>query len=400
MRETEIASGQRQGAGDSPPLESTLPPLVFVHGLKGGHLRRKRGGRKYLALGRLLCGGCCGLDQMPLPRQYEADSQESDDLLPDGPIADVRLLGLKVLSMYAPLFEWAAKSGRRLYAFSYDWRRDQLEAGQKLERFLEELLQKECRAGIWSGGAQLMCHSNGGIVTFPVVRRRPELFHSMLWAASGSLANVSMLPDLSVKKHSNNMLGGNGTMMTPDRWLDWPSGFHFLPTVKEQAESEALFGGAFALCEADGAKVEVDFHDIESYRRLKLGPFHPRSGVSLPLSDADEAFLVETLRRARAFRELMVRDPSFIYPPMAVIAASNSVTPVGWKRPSPEAPFNFGDGDADVLNAPGDGRFAFSSAGPPEGVPVALRIVSDASHSGVAVDLINVEKALDALLRA
>ena len=34
-------------------------------------------------------------------------------------------------------------------------------------------------------------------------------------------------------------MSGNGTMMTPDRWLDWPSGYHFLPSVEEQRQREA-----------------------------------------------------------------------------------------------------------------------------------------------------------------
>ena len=34
------------------------------------------------------------------------------------------------------------------------------------------------------------------------------------------------------------------------------------------------------------------------------------------------------------------------------------------------------------------------------GVPVLLRLTSEASHSGVAVDLPNIEKAIDALLGA
>ena len=54
----------------------------------------------------------------------------------------------------------------------------------------------------------------------------------------------------------------------------------------------------------------------------------------------------------------------------------------------------------DVRTAPGDGRFIFATAGPPEGVPVALRLKSEASHTGIAVDLPKIEEAIGALLRA
>ena len=167
---------------------ASLPPLVFVHGLKGSHLRegsRESGARRYLSVWRLLCGACCkGVDQMPLPRRYEAKGsggeeeggrnedgndddppQARDTLIPDGPIADVRFAGVKVASMYTPLFDWAEARGRRLYAFSYDWRRSPFEAGQKLEAFLTDVLRRERESGVWTGkGAQLIVHSDGGIV--------------------------------------------------------------------------------------------------------------------------------------------------------------------------------------------------------------------------------------------
>ena len=102
---------------------------------------------------------------------------------------------------------------------------------------------------------------------------------------------------------------------------------------EEQHERQARFGSA-ALKEASGATIVADLHDIETYRRLRIGPYHPRSGVPLPLSEEDEAFFSETLRRARAYRELMTYDPSTEYPPMAVVAASNAPTPVTWVRSS------------------------------------------------------------------
>ena len=49
---------------------------------------------------------------------------------------------------------------------------------------------------------------------------------------------------------------------------------------------------------------------------------------------------------------------------------------------------------------PGDGRFDVATAGPPKGVPVLLRLSSDASHTGVATDVANMEKAINALLQA
>ena len=178
-----------------------LPPVVFVHGLEGSHLKRQGGGgRVYLNLLRLVGGrlpGFRGIDAMPLPCRYDGDLQATDGLVSDGPIEDVRLFGIRVGSLYGPILDWLRQSGRRVYTFHYDWRRSQLEAGHALEAFLEKVFVETGSA------SQLIVHSNGGVVTFPVVNRRPELFHSVLWAASGCLGSVNFLKELSIPVHNS-----------------------------------------------------------------------------------------------------------------------------------------------------------------------------------------------------
>jgi hypothetical protein len=156
--------------------------------------------------------------------------------------------------------------------------------------------------------------------------------------------------------------------------LEWPSVAHFLPNLREQRAREALTGPS--LQEADGSAVAADLHDVATWERLKLGPFHPRSGVALPLSAPDRAFLEATLKRAAAYRELMVHDPAVRYPPMAVVASDAKPTPVAFRRPARDAPFDF----EGAVTVTGDGRFDLKSDGPPAGVPVVARFASKASH--------------------
>ena len=78
---------------------SDPPPVVFVHGLEGSHLKREGGSRVYLNLLRLVGGrlpGFRGVDAMPLPCRYDGDLQATDGLVSDGPIEDVRLFGIKL----------------------------------------------------------------------------------------------------------------------------------------------------------------------------------------------------------------------------------------------------------------------------------------------------------------
>ena len=168
---------------------------------------------------------------------------------------------------------------------------------------------------------------------------------------------------------------GNTTMLTPRRWLEWPSGTHFLPNLREQKLRPIA-----SLQEVDGTRIDADLHDVATWERLKLGPFDPRSGVTL--SAEDRAFFVETLKRAAAYRELMVHDPSVKYPPMAVVASDAAATPVAFRRPAPDALFDF----EAAITVAGDGRFDIASVGPPTGVPVCARFTSKASHQDVAVD--------------
>lgn len=88
-----------------------------------------------------------------------------------------------------------------------------------METFLDELLAADHAATGWTGGAQVVGHSGGGMLTFPVLNRRPELFHSLLFTASGTMATSKALPGLSVYGCKDNRLGANKTMFTPDNWL-------------------------------------------------------------------------------------------------------------------------------------------------------------------------------------
>jgi pimeloyl-ACP methyl ester carboxylesterase len=210
-----------------------LPPLVLVHGLQGSHLERRHRGccgrRMYMSLSRLFCGafccGGCGVDQFPLPTRYGADGvQDADGLESTGTLLDVRVCGcIKVASVYTPLVEQAIAAGRTVFLFHYDWRRSPAEAGARLEAFLTDVLQ---RYRGYTGGAQILCHSNGACVTFPVVNRRPDLVHSVVFAAGALGGGASTLHDMSEPDAPPNNQNGNRTMLQPPNLgFSWPTKF-------------------------------------------------------------------------------------------------------------------------------------------------------------------------------
>jgi pimeloyl-ACP methyl ester carboxylesterase len=394
-------------ATDEKQVQAALPPLVLVHGIKGSHLRRKGccGRRAYLSVEALLFN-CCGCDQFPLPWKYDqgigdsdlgTEKQYADDFESDGTILDVTCCGcIPASQMYSKTLKWAEKAGRRVCCFDYDWRRSPKEAGSKLERFLEAILRHD-ESG-WTGGVQVICHSNGALVTFPVLNRRPELFHSVLFAAGALRGGVGFIRDLSIKGLGNKM-AFNSTMMTPKHWIGWTSGYYFMPTLDELAAE-----GRPHLVEADGVTpVAMNFHDVSFWEQNQLGPFDPRSGCRQYMDGdpANKLFFEETLKRCLEYKQLMKCDASVTYPPLAVLA-SDSVTDTTttWRRPSPESPFAFDDKAFPPLTSPGDGRICLNgSCMPPDGVPVLRKVVSHESHTGVATDVANIGPLLDALIQ-
>lgn len=119
-----------------------LPPLVFIHGIKGCNLQRGSK-RVYLTMGQLF-----SLDtpDLKLPLQWDGDIQSSDDIFPGTPTQNVLgcLSGIVGAQGYAGFLKWCRNiygkeqlvhgfldseekekvdSSKNLFVFTYDWRR-------------------------------------------------------------------------------------------------------------------------------------------------------------------------------------------------------------------------------------------------------------------------------------
>jgi len=210
----------------------------------------------------------------------------------------------------------------------------------------------------------------------------------VLFAAAAIGSGVSFLPDVSDVEAPGNLMGLNKTMLTPRNWLGWPSPNFFWPLLG-QPNSQ----GGPHLVEADGSAVQCDFHNIKDWKTLRLGPYHPNSGVDMD-SEAD-AFFAETLAQAQAYKRLVVCDPAVMYPPIAVLNSDAEPTITSFRREGIDQPFNMLQGFA---TTPGDGRVALSDAHPPPGVPVLRTITNSRSHSEVLSDLSHVHELLNDLL--
>ena len=205
--------------------------LILHRPLQGSHLEKRRRGcccgfwccgrRVYFSLCRLLFGACCWwgrLDQFPLPTRYNANGVQDDDgIASAGQLLDLTVCGcINIASIYTPIVREAQALGRQVYLFHYDWRRSPAEAGARLEAFLTDVLE-DCG---YDGGAQVLCHSNGATVSWPVVNRRPDLVHSVVFAAGALRGGLSALHEMSEPTPANT-LSGNRTMLKPANWFGW-----------------------------------------------------------------------------------------------------------------------------------------------------------------------------------
>jgi len=362
--------------------ESEIPPLVLVHGLMGSTLvDPATNSLQFLTTCQVLSlqGGKL---QLPLER-LPSGAQVSDGLVAKEPLHELSLLGIPLATFYGPFIRKFGKS-RKLHLFSYDWRRELVESSNLLEDFLASVVKESG----YVGGAQVVCHSMGNCIMFPVLNRRPELFHSVLLAAPALGPDVTVLRDISALGPWNK-LGLNSTLCTPTRWLGWTSSTHFLPSSSEKPNPHA---NAF-LTEADGqTEVPVQFHDLHDWRSLRLGPFHPTSGIE-GVSHDMATFFCETLKRAKLFREQLRHKPDLTYPPMIMLLGSGTPTPISYQRPAPDEPFDF----SSPLTTDGDGRVPVQGALVPEGVPLLTTSVIAASHTGILSNVAHVEGILERL---
>jgi pimeloyl-ACP methyl ester carboxylesterase len=321
-------------------MSSIHNPLVFIHGIKGSALSPRNGSQLWLTSWQAL--GLTSQD-LRLPTIWDSDVQRQDDLVATSPLRTVA--GQDV---YAGFLKWAEQLPRPFYSFAYDWRRDNLETVEKFLTFMGDISARHGRQKV-----QVVAHSMGGLVSFVALNRRPDLFHSVLFAGVPFAGGISFLEDL----HSGTPTGFNKRILSPDVLFTFVSPYCFFPSASYNSK----------LVQENGDPIQHDWYSIDSWEQHQLGIFAKFAPTEIT---ADmRLHLRNALTQAGKFRSLLVcrSDQSFTYPPIAVLASDAQVTISTVVRNGPRAVrgWDFKTG----LKEPGDGRVLFSAATPPEGVP-------------------------------
>lgn len=313
-------------------------PCVFVHGFLGSFLKETSTDK------RIFCSIQQGLGRkqydlsMPLFKQSEADTSSSF-IVADGVFDYVRLWGIKLKVIYGQMIHTFAKRGRPFSSFVYDWREDLNVTGQKLENYLEDISTRYGKKKI-----QVIAHSMGGMLTYPILKRRPELFESVLFCATPFSPGITFLPDF----HNGAGLGISARMMFTFR-----SPYTFFPSLEHN--HPALDGRS------------VNFYDPDVWISNGLGIF--QDGHS-PTPE-EYSHLRSVLKSAHVYRKSFDSEPDMknrspSWPPTTYLigSAHSTLRTATSVIKNDRRIWNFTPRPSNSLL--GDGRLFLSSGTPPE----------------------------------
>ena len=138
------------------PADAGETPLVFIPGIKGSMLVDTDKKVRWLTLFESL-----GFftPQLSLPIVWSGDQQGQDSLHCESPLESVGDILLLKKDIYGGALRQWRESGRQLYSFCYDWRRDNLETALLFQKFLEKI-----KSSHGDRPAQVVAHSMGGLI--------------------------------------------------------------------------------------------------------------------------------------------------------------------------------------------------------------------------------------------
>ncbi len=287
------------------PRARTAPMVVFVPGLLGSQLLRPDGSIAWLNLGNTL-----GHHDLSLPRKLPFAASR-DDLHPGFLIGtDSALPRAFGFTEYADLldlldaagYEPGIGPGLRYAVYTYDWRRDLVEAARGLALRLEGLARA---AGDPGARFHLVGHSMGGLVVRWFLRyggAEPDEGADVTWAGARRIASVLLtatpnagsIPALGAIT-GGERVGLSHTTLAASVVSRMPSVYELLPPKDTRP-----------LIDPRGRVLEHDLHDPATWERFGWGPFHPAAKRDA----AERAFLVAALERARAFHAGLARRPT------------------------------------------------------------------------------------------
>jgi len=349
----------------SPNTTATTPiPVVFVHGLNGAFLDDPSGTRHWLN-GKIALG--FSTPSLALPLEFDENGkQKTDDLKAIGTLDYIHVLGFKV-DVYGKFIAGMANYERPFSTFFYDWRRSLFESVDLLEKYLDDLSTKNGKSKI-----QVVAHSMGGYVTLVTLNRRPDLFHSVLFAGT-PFRSTKYLEELLL----GSSIGINRRIKPPTTTASFLSLYSFFSAT-----------GA-SLVDEKRNPIKIDWFNPEEWKKNKLGLYAYEPAPS----EQYEKFLAIALEKGKAFKALVTARSDLTYPPIACITGKRHPTKGNILR-NPTAKRGY---DFMSMRVVGDGTVEYTHMAPPDGIPYK-EYPTERVHAAMLNDVDYVKKILAELL--
>jgi pimeloyl-ACP methyl ester carboxylesterase len=350
-----------------------IPPAVVIPGIMGSGLLRPDGTPVWLNLRNAV-----GHFNLSLPFKLPL-TECRDDLVPG------RLLGtdgfmprLFGFTEYYDLLDLLEKAGFRPatatgggglvhHVFSYDWRRDIVECVRELDRTLEALAEARDDPDM---RVNVVGHSMGGLIARYYLRygtAEPADDAPVTWAGARRIQNLLLVATpnaggihaLEVLLYGNKVGLSQATLAVPVI-ARMPSVYQLMPPR-----------GAAGLVDHKLQPLDVDLHDIETWRRFQWGPFAPPpvrrlAGFTEAEAEAYPPFLEAVLARASVLHRALARRPETPCPVKVLILGGDCLSTLSRglvpnKEGLPPRFQALSRAEAEVMFEAGDGRVTRSS---------------------------------------
>ena len=399
-------------------------PVVFAHGWTGSLLFRG-GALVYLTALQAIGMGAPALD---LPASwtgsladvadpalfYQASDGASVAGGPAGLILDVRLTDCFAYEAYRTYVLWSTRCmNRPFYAFTYDWRRDNLETAAAHLAFVRSV-----SAAHGGSKVQLVGHSNGALLNLMLINRAPGLVHSAVHVAGAFTPGLGGL-----RSFRQPLLLGltNDKSVPAAKRLTQSVEYSFLQLT---ASDRAWAGPRVAFKDSvTGADVPLDLSDPQVWC-VRAAPPRPECLFVAPAlwlttstrtfastrvdygfsfvasaSDPQFAFLTAALRRAAVVRSLLAFNASILYPPTSVVTShyNTSMESGNFTIDTTRHSVNWA---AVGAPRPGDGSVCAACAVPPYTPSAGVFVSTHASYSRhflLMNDVVTLKAAMDAI---
>jgi hypothetical protein len=182
---TESARPLAEGSASSSldhAMESLTGDVVIMGGYRGSILRSTKTNRQVWVPVKV------GLNIRKVDLEVGLDPEDEErmpeTIYPSGMLQNIGPIDISK-RLFKRLSECEnARNGKlRVWDYGYDWRLSPHLLSRQLTEFLEKLpSNKASKDGSGSGGALVIAHSLGGLITRHVVNNRPELFSGVIYA--------------------------------------------------------------------------------------------------------------------------------------------------------------------------------------------------------------------------